>query len=224
MKSLKTFTLAAILTISLAGLANAESPATLTAIHGIPGLPQPVDVYVDGSYLFSFDFDEDFGPVELPAGQYSVKINLGDVTVLGARVGLEEGGNYTLIAHLDEIGTPTVTPFENDISALRGSDARLTVRHTAQAPTVDVKLDTIASFIASTASVTIPGLSNPNQIGQVEVTSGVYQASLLVGDTPVYSSTKLPLKGGVGYIVYAIGSYPDTFRLFVQTTEPAAIR
>lgn len=221
MKALKILSLAAILTISLAGTAAAQSPATLTAIHGIPGLPQPVDVYVNNDYLFSFDFAEDFGPAELPAGQYDIKVNLGAVTVLGASVDLAEGENYTLIAHLDGIGSPTLTPFVNDDSVLRSSDARLTVRHTAEAPTVDVKLDTIATFTPVPASVTIPGLANSRQIGPIEVSRGVYTASLLVEGTPVYGSDDLLLNGGISYIVYAIGSYPDTFQLFIQTIAPS---
>jgi hypothetical protein len=41
---------------ALAGTGN------LTVIHGISGLPQPVDVYANGNKLFSFDFNEVPGP------------------------------------------------------------------------------------------------------------------------------------------------------------------
>ena len=44
------------------------------------------------------------------------------------------------IAHLDGDGAPTITAFENDLSELARGRARLTVRHLAAAPAVDVKL------------------------------------------------------------------------------------
>lgn len=220
MKALKISTLAAILTISLSGLAAAQGSASLSAIHGIPGLPMPVDVYVNNDYAFSFDFAEDFGPVRVPAGDYSIKINLGDVTVLGAKLSLKPGGNYTLIAHLDDAGSPKVTPFVNNDSALRGDSARLTVRHTAEAPVVDVKLDASLVTYDFPASVTIPGLANSEQIGPITVAGGIYSASLLVQGKEVFDSGNLPLRSGTIYNVYAIGSYPDTFQLFIKTFEP----
>ena len=49
-------------------------------------------------------------------------------------------GSYTVVAHLDASGTPTLTPFENDTSEVADGNGRLTVRHTAAAPAVDVVL------------------------------------------------------------------------------------
>ncbi len=49
------------------------------------------------------------------------------------------GANITVVAHLDAAGKPVLTPFVNDTSRLAPGKARLTVRHTAAAPAVDVR-------------------------------------------------------------------------------------
>jgi hypothetical protein len=54
----------------------------LQAVHGINGeklgLPMalPVDVYVNGGYAFTFEFKDTVGPVMLPAGEYTITVNL----------------------------------------------------------------------------------------------------------------------------------------------------
>lgn len=54
----------------------------LVAIHGINGkalgLPKalPVDVYVNGGYAFTFEFKDAVGPLMLPAGEYTITVNL----------------------------------------------------------------------------------------------------------------------------------------------------
>jgi hypothetical protein len=54
----------------------------LLAIHGINGkalgLPMalPVDVYVNGAYAFTFEFKDAVGPLTLPAGEYTITVNL----------------------------------------------------------------------------------------------------------------------------------------------------
>jgi hypothetical protein len=54
----------------------------LGAVHSINGerlgLPMalPVDVYVNGGYAFTFEFKDTVGPVMLPAGRYTVTVNL----------------------------------------------------------------------------------------------------------------------------------------------------
>lgn len=49
------------------------------------------------------------------------------------------GGNYTAVAHLKEGGDPTATLFKNDTSKPADGEGRLTVRHGAAAPAVDVR-------------------------------------------------------------------------------------
>lgn len=54
----------------------------LLAIHGVNGKPLglamelPVDVYVNGGYAFTFEFKDAVGPIMLPAGEYTITVNL----------------------------------------------------------------------------------------------------------------------------------------------------
>jgi hypothetical protein len=54
----------------------------LLAIHGVNGKPLglpmelPVDVYVNGGYAFTFEFRDTVGPLTLPAGVYTITVNL----------------------------------------------------------------------------------------------------------------------------------------------------
>ena len=37
--------------------------ARLTVLHGVPGLPAPVQVFANGNQLFSFEYGEQRGPL-----------------------------------------------------------------------------------------------------------------------------------------------------------------
>ena len=54
-------------------------------------------------------------------------------------VAVPAGANATVVAHLTADGKPALTPFVNDVSAVPAGQARVTVRHTAAAPAVDVR-------------------------------------------------------------------------------------
>ena len=71
---------------------------------------------------------------------------------------MSAGVDATVVAHLDADGSPTASVFVNDTSEIRDGDARLTVRHTAEAPEVDVFANgaaelTEGSFINGTEAV-----------------------------------------------------------------------
>jgi hypothetical protein len=187
--------------------------ATLTVLHGVPGLPAPVEVFANGNSLFSFEYGEQRGPLSVPAGTYTVDIRLGAQTILSATVPLAADISYSAIAHLDAAGTPTISLFTNNTASLALPGSRLAVRHTAQAPAVDVVLEQGGSTVAR-----FNGLSNPNEV-QADVAPGTYQASLFVAGTSTraFGPVSVALENGYAYAVYAVGdvSSPD-FRLLVQ--------
>ncbi|MEL7210804.1 MAG: DUF4397 domain-containing protein, partial [Actinomycetota bacterium] len=138
--------------------AGAQSEgARIHLIHGIPGVD--VDVVVGGEPViegFAFEDTQDlseFAGQTLPglqvtaAGTDDVVIDAGDFAVPAT-------GNYTVIANLDAEGNPALNVFENDTSAVAAGEGRLTVRHTAAAPAVDVKAN---------GDVAFAGLENPNE-------------------------------------------------------------
>jgi len=203
--------------IAFASGVEAQEGGSLFVIHGIPDLPAEVDVYANGAYVDTFDFGESLGPLNLPAGDYYLEAKLLDLPVLSANATVMDGGDYTAIAHLTDQGGYALSLYANDNAPLRETRTRITVRHNAEAPTVDLRLgrgkDNNERFAVS-------GLSNAGQTGPLDIVWGPYTAELYVGDTMVFSSGSVDLMADNAYIVYAIGSFPETFQLFVQVITP----
>jgi hypothetical protein len=219
----RIFLVALMLLALPAGAAFGQTTdGTVTVLHGIPGDGGfPVDIYVNGDYSAPFipglTFTEFAGPVTLAAADYSIEIYAAgadpastDPALGPLPVTLPAGANATIEAHLDESGAATASVFVNDISEIAAGDTRLTVRHTAAAPTVDVLANDAALFT---------GLSNPNEAAG-DVPAGTYNAKVVpTGATdPVVFEADLDLAEGTSTIVYAIGSLDGgSFTVAVQT-------
>jgi hypothetical protein len=206
--------------VALAGIAPAnaaEGDAQLSVLHGVPGLT--VDVYVNNELtLDNFEPGDLAGPLALPPGTYSVAITASDAADASApAIGpvdlpLEAGKNYTAAAHLDAAGEPTATLFTNDISTIGAGEGRLTVRHVAAAPAVDV--------LAGGAAV-ITNLSNPAE-SLLTLPAGTVSASVAATGTtdPVIGPADVNVTEGTNTIVYAWGSLEDNnLALAVQTID-----
>src|SRR4029453_7571596 len=135
---------AATLAVSMLGVGTASAAdASLNVVHGIPGVD--VEVCVNGAVAIpGFNPGEVVTGVALPAGTYDVKIVAAggtgyDAAILEATdIELASGKNYTAIAYLMEDGTPTLGLLKNKMKPLAKGPARLSIRHTAAAPAVDV--------------------------------------------------------------------------------------
>jgi hypothetical protein len=197
--------------------AAADDPAMLSVLHGVPDTT--VDVWVDGELtLDDFEPGDLAGPLELPAGTYSVAITAADAEddsepVIGpVDLPLEGGMSYTAAAHLDAGGDPTATLFTNDTSAIAAGEGRLTVRHVAAAPAVDV--------LAGDDPV-IEGLENPDE-EVLDLPAGTVPAAVAAAGTtdPVIGPADVDVAEGVNTIVYAWGSLDgDSLALATQTVE-----
>lgn len=184
-----------------------DDPAKLSVLHGVPGLT--VDVWVDGNLtLDDFTPGTLAGPLELAAGDYDIAITASDAAsadnpVIGpVTVELDSGGDYTAVAHLDAEGAATATLFANDTKAPRnGKKGKLTVRHVAAAPAVDV---------LAGGSAVIEGLSNPDE-ATLKLKAGTISASVAAAGTtdPVIGPADITVEGGKNTIVYAWGSLAD---------------
>ena len=202
----------------------------VTVIHGISGLPQPVDVYANGNFLFAFDFKDVQGPLTLDAGTYDLEVKLGTNVVLSATADVESDKDYTVVAHFVYTGGDpdiALSVFENTTTATCDKQARLTVRHLANAPAVDLAVSKGAT--ATRNFVSAPSLSSAaggqSQAGALDFKAGTYRAQLYVAatNTSVFDTGKLKLDGGVSYIAYALGSFTgdanSTFTVILQTVE-----
>ena len=212
----KTPIIAAASGLALLGLAVPAAAdnheAQLSVLHGVPGLT--VDVYVNGDLtLDDFEPGTLAGPLALPAGTYSVALTAADAAddsapVLGpVDLPLEEGGNYTAVAHLDAAGDATASFFTNDISATEAGEGRLTVRHVAAAPAVD---------ILAGGEAVITNLANPDE-AKLDLPAGTVSAAVAATGTtePVLGPADVEVQDGVSTIVYAWGS----LALAAQTIE-----
>lgn len=195
----------------------ATGTASLSVLHGVPDLT--VDVWVDGTRtLDDFTPGSLAGPLDLPAGTHTVAITAADAADASSPaigpvdLALDAGARYTAVAHLDAAGSPTATLFPNDTSAVPAGQGRLTVRHVAAAPAVDV---------LAAGSPVITNLANPDEQTLTVPAGTVPVAVAATGTTePVLGPTDLDVAEGVSTIVYAWGSLEGgTLQLAVQTID-----
>jgi hypothetical protein len=122
-----------------AGAASAQTgDATLTVIHGVPG------VIADGKTAISgFTFTSQ-KTLSLPAGYYSLGVvKTGQACsaanyLASASATLSSGENASVIAYLNDGGKPALGLYENDTAAVPSGQGRLVLSHNADAPAVKV--------------------------------------------------------------------------------------
>ncbi len=215
LRKMLTLAAAGMITVGLAAPAYAADDAHVSVLHGVPDAV--VDVYANGDALLT-DFEPGTltDPVALPGGDYDLKVVAagdgadGDAIMEANGVTVPAGANITVVAHLDEGGAPTLTPFVNDTSAIAAGETRLTVRHTAAAPAVDIRAGGDPVFT---------DLSNPDE-ASADIPAGTVSADVVLAGTEdvAIGPADLTLAEGVQTIVYAWGSAEDgNLDLAVQT-------
>ncbi|HEY6533006.1 MAG TPA: DUF4397 domain-containing protein [Acidimicrobiales bacterium] len=200
---------AALVTVSVTTAGAVDSSVTI--VHGIPGVP--VDVYAGGTdpgdrILTDFQPGTVAGPLAVPEGSLPVVVvpTGADPAVPANRVieqtlAVPGGANLSVVANLTG-GTPNLAAFANDLSAVPEGSSRITVRHTADAPAVDVLVN---------GEVAIPGLA-PGAEASAVLPAGTYDIQVQLTDgTPIAAlspgSTVIP--AGNAIVVYAVGSASD---------------
>lgn len=225
---LLTLALLVALSSSFLPRAGAQQSSKVSVVHGIPGAT--VDVYVNGALTL-----EDFapksvaGPLDLPAGNYAIRVFAANADPQTATpvidvpsAAVPGGANVSLVAHLDANGTPKLSPFVNDVATIAAGQGKVTIRHTAKVPAVDIVLN----------GAPVSGLTNLANGGQGSVTLpvGSYATGIAAtGTTAVLVPAPVTVAEGTNTIVYAIGALDaNTVDLVVQTigglhTAPARV-
>lgn len=216
---MRTFFSVALAFAMLATAGVADAASRVFVIHGIPGVP--VDVYASlaGAPIPAAPTLPGFQPkqiVNLQAGPATVDIRIYAqganpqtampvIAVLGAAI--PDNVELSVLAHLDAHGAPTATIYQNDNSPMRPGMARVSVRHAAQAPAVQL----VAGGFPKLA------LTNP-YFGDLEVPATAIPLQLQVPFTgaPLTPLAQVPFASGTRYFVYAIGSFPTTFDFILQ--------
>lgn len=201
--------LATIMALAVPGMALADDTGIVRVVHGVPGLT--VDVYANGAYdaplLTDFEFGGVAGPLELPAATYDIEIYAAgadaDATdpALTKSVELPAGVSATIVAHLDADGAPLISVLVDDISAIAAGEGRVTARHLAAAPAVDIWAGDAPLFT---------GVPNGAE-GVADVPTGTYPVQIVpAGATvPVVFAADVEIPEGTNVIVHAIGSLAD---------------
>lgn len=198
------------------GLAKKKASSSVTIVHGLPRFT--ADVYVNGELLLSgFKAESTTDPLTLTEGEYDVAIR--DVgsppdsePALQDVITLNGGINVSIVAHLDEGGTPALSVFENDLSQIPAGESRLVVRHQAAAPAIDVLSDGEPLL----TDVTSGGEAETN----LAVATHEVAVALAGGGEELVSPTPLQFDEGTAHVVYLIGSAEDdTLDLMVQTVS-----
>ncbi|WP_241977681.1 DUF4397 domain-containing protein [Cryobacterium sp. TMS1-13-1] len=196
---------------------RAAAPASVSVLHAIPGVV--VDVYVDHRKVIDdFETGTLTKMFRLPAGSYTLAITAADAVDASAPVigpvdlAVASGVNYTAVAHLTEAGVPTAALFANDTSAPGAGQGRLTVRHVAAAPAVDV---------LANGAPAITGLTNPNESVLVLPVGTISAAVAAAGTTAaLIGPADVAIAASTNTIVCAWGSLADgTLALAVQTVS-----
>lgn len=201
--------------------AMAAEDATVSVLHAIPaGLGADiVDVYAGDALLIDNFTPGSLETLTVPAGSYDLGVYAdgstpadSDAVLSAMGVEVPAGANATVTANLDATGSPALNVYVNDITEVMAGEARLTVRHIAAAPAVDVRAD---------GNVIAANLVNPDE-AIVDVPAGPYTADVVLAgtDTVAIGPADLDLVEGTNTIVYAWGSAEaGDLALAVQTID-----
>lgn len=218
-KALGTAAAAAGLALAWSSPAFAQDAqdAEVTVVHAVPDAT--VDVYADGDpILEGFEPGTVSDTLTLPAGSYDLKVTEagagadGEALIEADGVEVPGGANASVVAHLDADGEPALTPFVNDTDEVDAGQARLTVRHTAAAPEVDVRAE---------EEPVVEGLANPDE-ESLTTDAGTVSADVVLAGTEdvVIGPADLDLAEGGNTVVYAWGSADDeNLDLIVQSVD-----
>lgn len=204
--------------------AAAQDTSDVYVVHGIPGVD--VDVYVDGALTLDGFAPKDIaGPLSLPAATYDIEIfaaaddpaaasaDRTDDAVIAVSPAVPGGENLSVVAHLDGDGAPTLSAFVNDVTPAGAGNGRLTVRHTAAAPTVDIVAggEAVAPFV---------NLSNGGE-AKADLPAGDYPTGIAAtGTTDALVDAPVTVVEGENLVVYAIGDFAGgTFELLTQNFD-----
>src|SRR6056300_736907 len=140
-----------------------DMDATVSVLHAIPegSGADVVDVYAGDAMLIDNFTPGSLETLTVPEGTYDLAVfadgetpDGGTAVLEAAGVEVPGGANATVTANLDADGNPALNVYVNDISEVAAGESRLTVRHIAAAPAVDVRAD---------GAVIIENLVNPDE-------------------------------------------------------------
>ncbi|WP_088280956.1 DUF4397 domain-containing protein [Kineosporia sp. A_224] len=177
----------------------AEASAAAYVVQGVAD--QALDVYVDSRLVRrAVPAKTVVGPLALAPGEHVVTLRRGSTPVTDASFSVGAGDSTDLVVHRfpDATRAPSVTVFDNDLSAVPPGKTRLRIAHTAVVGPADVVVD---------GNVLLRNLANGESATNV-VPAGTYSVSVVpTATTGPAVLGPAPIKVSAGSLtnVYAIG-------------------
>ena len=192
--------------------ASAQAAADITLVHGIPGTT--VDVAVDGTVVINDFVPGSLANISSFAGQTLENVTVIDDETQDVVIGpiatlvIPDSGSHSVVAHLDDAGTPVLTTFANNTSPLGDGEARFTLRHTAEADAIDL-------IIGDQRPV--EDAVNGDSAELVLPDGDLTDASVAPADgVAIKDIAALDLAANTNTIIYVVGSTDDDTIDFVQ--------
>ena len=185
--------------------ATVPENATVSVLNAMPlgSEAEVVDIYKDNVLLIENLTRGTLQTLTLPAGKYDFSVYADGVTppataiASAPEVEVFPGDNFTLTANFDDTGSPALNYFFNDMSEIDPGKTRLTVRHVAAAPPLDLGIN----------GLTLP-LELPN-LGEFifEVPTETYTFDFVLAGTEfvVIDPTDIVLAESTNTVLYAWG-------------------
>ncbi len=234
------------LTPAVAQAAPASSKVYVT--HGLPldDAGTKVDVFAGaagsgvagaGLVLDDFVFGETRGPLDLPAASYSIYLATptagddgtltSDEVVYAQDLAVPAGQNLSVVASFTADAKPNLAVFSNDLSATKRYEGRLSIRHAAAAPAVNVDLGLFPfnRIFPKYFTKTVGPASNGQQ-ADLDVFAWPYDVKVKVASSgaTVAGVDRFPVKPRTLTNVYAVGVPGKSFTFMTQTIPLASAK
>lgn len=188
----------------------AVKKASVAVFHAIPaGLGvDVVDVYADGARIINNLKSGQLKTVRVPQGNYDIEIFVDGQTPRNDDPALSidnvtflAGTCSTVTANLNATGTPTTNVFANCVARNPKGEGRVTVRHIAAAPAVDVLAngETLFGNVINGAAATSRVPAQPYSVAVILASNG----------DPVLGPDVIAVSRPFNTIVYVWGSAAD---------------
>ena len=244
----KSLTAAAIAFAALIGTVASAAPtsaapsADASKVYVVHGLPldtsgTKVDVYAGaagadpsaaGLIADNFTYKTVAGPLSLEPASYTVYVAKptasddgklsADEVIFSKTLDVPAGQNLSAVASFDADGAPTINVFNNDVSQVPSEGGRLSIRHAAAAPAVDVDLGYLPWSRQFSFFVRRYGPATNGQQADVTTAAGKYDVVVRVAESGARVSAvpRFPVAAGKLTAVYAVGIPGSTFGYVVQ--------
>ena len=120
--------------------------ATVSVLHALPQGASAVDIYIGQRQIIDDLAPGKLQTVQVPSGRADIVVmpsgeRPGTTPALLTKSGadIDGGTNMTITANLDDAGKPELNVFTNKTRTVGQGMGRLTIRHIADAPAIDVR-------------------------------------------------------------------------------------